>query len=319
MLTYAGKSPLVQTQVNMWLLIDETVKMLQSTIKKSVSIERNLKCDVPQVTGDNTQIQQVVMNLIINAAEALGDKNGTITVALVKKVVQTEQNEVDYSGTAIPPGVYACMEVSDNGCGMDDATQKRIFEPFFTTKLTGRGLGMSAILGIIKSHFGALQLSSVPGVGTNFRVYFPLPVVPVAVETASDTDTESAERVCGTILLVDDENMLLSVGSVLLSDMGFTVLTASNGREALDIFRAGESTIDLVLLDLIMPEMGGLEAYRELRKTAATLPVVICSGYSIDEVSDAIDNDKHAGFVHKPYKPLELRDVLMKMLDGPAN
>ena len=316
MLTYAGKSPLQQTQVNMWLLIDETVKLLQSAIKKNVTIDLDLNRDVPEITGDNTQIQQVVMNLIINAAEAIDDKSGTIKIALARKVVTPEQDELDYLGTAIMSGAYACLEVSDNGCGMDEVTKMRIFEPFFTTKFTGRGLGMSAILGIIKSHAGALQLSSTPGVGTNFKVYFPLSAPSAAVEKAPLPAAAAAAKANGTILLADDEDAVRSIGAALLKALGFSVITASNGREALEIHNKRGKAIDLALLDLIMPEMSGLEAYRELRKITATLPVVICSGYSIDNVSEVINNDEHAGFVHKPYKPGELRDVLIKLLVG---
>ena len=170
MLTYAGKSPLVQSKVNMWLLLDEMVKMLASVIKKNVTLELDLKRDVPEIKGDNSQIQQIVMNLIINAAEAVGDNSGSIRVALKKTIVQPGQSDTDCLGNVIPAGMYACLEVSDNGCGIDEETQKRIFEPFFTTKFTGRGLGLSAMLGIVKSHNGVLQLSSKPGVGTTFTV-----------------------------------------------------------------------------------------------------------------------------------------------------
>ena len=314
MLTYAGKSPLVQTQVNMWLLIDETVKMLQSVIKKNVIIELALKRDVPEIIGDTAQIQQVIMNLIINAAEAIGDGSGTIKVVLVKNVVETKPCWFDYLDKAIPPGVYACVEVSDNGCGMDDATKMRIFEPFFTTKFTGRGLGMSAILGIIKSHAGALQLSTMPAVGTTFRVYFPVPVVPAVVEAVALNGTLLSGITSGTILLVDDEELLCAIGSSLLSTWGFTVITAPNGRKALEIYKKRGGSIDLILLDLVMPEMGGLEAYHELRKKTVTLPIVICSGYSVEEVADAISNDLYAAFLHKPYKPHELKAVLIKLL-----
>ena len=171
MLTYAGKSPMEQTQFNLWLLVDEVVKMLQAAIKKNVSIELDLKRDVPEINGDTGQIQQIVMNFIINSAEAISDGNGTIRVVLTKVVFEEDGTETDTFGTVIKAGAYACLEVTDTGCGMDEATQKQIFEPFFTTKSTGRGLGMSAIHGIIKSHGGALQLTSKPGVGTTFKVF----------------------------------------------------------------------------------------------------------------------------------------------------
>jgi PAS domain S-box-containing protein len=175
MLTYAGKSSLVHAPVNLWLLIDEVTKMLKASINKNVSIELDLGPNIPVIQGDAVQIQQIAMNLIINAADAIGAASGTVRIVLTKVEFDTIQTAHDALGTVIKPGRYSCLEVTDTGCGMDEATIKRIFEPFFTTKSTGRGLGMSAILGIIKSHEAALQLFSTPGVGTTFKVFFPVP------------------------------------------------------------------------------------------------------------------------------------------------
>ena len=196
MLAYAGKSPLVQTQVNMWLLVDDIVKMLQSVIQKSVHVELDLKRDIPDITGDASQIQQIVMNLIINASEAIGDNKGTIRVELEKVNVPPGSADATFLGNPVLAGSYALLQVSDDGCGMDEETQKRIFEPFYTTKFTGRGLGMSAVLGIIKSHNGAINISSQTGVGTTFKVYFPLSNKSKAVEeiplalTAPDSNSK---------------------------------------------------------------------------------------------------------------------------------
>jgi len=313
MLTYAGKSPLLKTQVDMYLLIDESVKMLQAGLKKNVTLEHDLKIDVPLVIGDKTQIQQIIMNLVINAAEAIGDRNGTIKVLLTKKVVVPDQVELDYLSAAIPPGSYVFLEISDNGCGMDEVTKMRVFEPFYTTKFTGRGLGMSAILGIIKSHTGAIQLSSSSGTGTTFGVYLPLPETAVK-DTEPAANQDLSQPMSGTILLADDEAALLQIGSVLLNKMGFSVITALNGCEALEKYRTSRDCINVVMLDLAMPQMGGVETYHELRKISARLPVVICSGYSIEEVYDSINTDLFAGFLHKPYKLEDLHDVLQRLL-----
>jgi signal transduction histidine kinase len=174
MLDYAGQNPQVKTRVNLWQLVGDVVNMLQSTIKKNVVLEIDLNCDIPELIGDCVQIQQIVMNLVINAVEAIGDKNGSIKVILKKTNIQTEQVHADFIGKTIPARRYACLEVSDTGCGIDDETKKRMFEPFYTTKFTGRGLGMSAVLGIVKSHDASLQLFSTPDVGTTFKVLFPL-------------------------------------------------------------------------------------------------------------------------------------------------
>lgn len=174
MLDYAGQSPQVHERVNLWQLVGDVVTMLQSTIKPNVVLEIDLNGDVPELIGDCVQIQQVIMNLIINAVEAIGDKNGSIKVVLKKTIIQAEQVYADFMGKTIPARRYARLEVSDTGCGIDDETKKRIFEPFFTTKFTGRGLGMSAVLGIVKAHDASLQLFSTPDVGTTFKVLFPL-------------------------------------------------------------------------------------------------------------------------------------------------
>jgi len=313
MLTYAGKSPLVQTRVNLWLLVDEVVKMLQAAIKKNVVIELDMKRVVPDIMGDAGQIQQIVMNLIINAAEAIGEANGTIRVALTRVLVTDGQNETDTFGTVIEAGGYICLEVTDSGCGMDEETQERIFEPFFTTKFTGRGLGMSAIHGIVTAHSALLQMTSSPNIGTAFKVFFPTPTSPGHTESASDS-TGTSEKVDGTILLVDDEQVLRDMGTALLEAMGFAIVTAENGNNAVEIYRARGSEIDAILLDLTMPEMDGIETYHELRTINPVLPVIICSGYSIESVEDAITDDPHACFVQKPYNPAELRSALTRMM-----
>lgn len=175
MLAYAGKSPMEQKRVDLWLLIDEVVKMLQAALNKNVIITLDLKRDIPEIYGDAGQLQQVVMNLITNAAEAIGDAGGSIRVVLTEIVLEADQTETDTFGVVVQPGIYACLEVTDTGSGMDAETQKRIFEPFYTTKFYGRGLGMSAVHGIIKAHEALLYLTSAPSVGTSFKVCFPIP------------------------------------------------------------------------------------------------------------------------------------------------
>jgi two-component system, cell cycle sensor histidine kinase and response regulator CckA len=297
------------------LLVDENVKMLRSAIKKNVAIELDLKYSAPEITGDIAQIQQVVMNLIINAAEAIGDKNGTINIAIKKTIVPADHAETDFFGTTILPADYACLTVSDNGCGMDVETQKRIFEPFFTTKFTGRGLGMSAVLGIIKSHNGSLQLSGTPGVGTTFTIYFPSSDKCVSAEATQAAVSVPSSKANRTILMVDDEESLRIIGSALLNAMGFSVITASNGREAIEVYRERESGIDLILMDLLMPVMSGIDAYRLLREIAPAIPIVICSGCGTEGMSEEFDNDEYTAALQKPYKLDLLRNTLTKFID----
>ncbi|MEI6208462.1 MAG: PAS domain S-box protein [Desulfuromonadales bacterium] len=314
MLAYAGKSQSVQTRIDVWSLVDEVAKMLQAAIKKNVSVRLDLNRDVPAIKGDAGQIQQIVMNLVINSAEAIGDVSGSIGIQLRETIYEVNQTDTDVFGTIIKAGRYACLEVADTGIGMDEETQKRIFEPFYSTKFTGRGLGMSAIQGIIKSHEGMLLLTSSPGAGTTFKVLFPLSEAFDGFVTAPARLTPF-KKTGGTILLVDDELELQNIGATVLKSMGFKALTARDGCEALEIFcehRRGD--IDLILLDLIMPVMGGMDTYHELRKTDTTIPIVICSGYGVESVTHVINNDQHAGFVHKPYKPDELRNVIVSMM-----
>lgn len=319
MLTYAGKSPLVQSRIDMLLLVNEIVKMLQPAFKKNVCFQYQLGSDVPEVTGDEGKLQQIVMNLVVNAVEAIGDGQGTVKVGLGKATVLPGEEPADFFGNSIAAGAYACLEVTDTGCGMDEQTQKRIFEPFFTTKFTGRGLGMSAMIGIIRSHHGALQLNSQPGAGTTFRIYFPVAAAADGADAAaqgSDTQTTPHEETSlhGTVLLVDDEDELRSIGAGLLAAMGFTVITASNGREALEVYQRRQSEIDLVLMDLTMPEMDGIETYHELRRHDLALPVLFCSGYGNKDISPSIHHDAHAAFVPKPYKAEQLREWVVRLV-----
>ena len=173
---------------------------------------------------------------------------------------------------------------------------------------------MSAICGIIKAHDAALQLTSKPDVGTNFKIFFHMPEASIDA-IAAPIAPVLTEKGGGAILLVEDEQTLLNMGEVLLETFGFSVITAENGHEAIETYLKRGGEIDVILLDLIMPVMGGIEAYHELRKISSTVPIIICSGYSIESVKGTIDNDEHAKFMNKPYNPLELRDVLVKMME----
>jgi PAS domain S-box-containing protein len=313
MLSYAGRNQLQHSPVEMNTLVDDMVKMLSSGINKNVTIELDLQ-GVPAIISDSSQIQQIVMNLIINAAEAIGDKDGIIRISLDRVEFPEGHPAADFTGKIIPAGRYVCLEVSDNGCGMESDTLTRIFEPFYTTKFAGRGLGMSSTLGIIKSHDGALQLSSTPGAGSIFRVYLPLPDVPGSVEIVPAAGHNPFVQGHGTILLVDDEEELRDLGPIQLKAIGFSTLTAANGLEALEIYRGREDEIGLILLDLRMPVMDGAETYHRLREISRTIPIVFCSGCSREKFPSGILDDGYTGFLKKPFKPDQLRNVLLEML-----
>ncbi|GFO62912.1 response regulator [Geomonas paludis] len=318
MLNYAGKSPLVQTEIDLSVQVREVVSMLQPAFKKKVAFKYLIEPSLPLIKGDQAQVQQIIMNLVVNAVEAIGDRRGTVGISLAEHTIAPDEGSCDAFGNTIAPGSYLCLEVSDDGCGMSEETRQRVFDPFFSTKFTGRGLGMSATIGIIRSHNGALQLSSTLGEGSSFRIFFPTCPAPSPRRDAGpavEPPRQSQERLKGTVLLVDDEPELRQVGTVLLNGLGLSVITACNGREALDIYRERSRDIDLVLMDLTMPEMDGVEAYQELRREAPALPILFCSGYGKKEVSPFIDSDPNAAFLAKPYNREQMRYMLRKLRD----
>jgi len=315
MLAYSGKAPFVQTQVDMGILVDDMVKMLKSTVSKKTNIKFDCSPDIPLIRGDAGQIRQIVMNLISNASEAIGDKQGEIHVSLARITIRAEQACKDHLGHIIPPGRYACLEVSDTGCGMDDETRERIFEPFYTTKFTGRGLGMSAVLGIINAHGGALQLSSYPGQGATFKVYLPIQIGHAAGDEALQQGAPLAWQGSGTILLVEDEEQIVSAVKAMLKAMGFAVIEAPNGRVALELYRKHADKITLIVTDVGMPVMDGYELIRELKSLNRELPIIISSGFGDADVTSRIPREHIAGLVSKPYNFDQLQEVLKGVVD----
>ena len=314
MLVYAGKAQPVPTKFNVKTLVEEMGKLLKATIKQNVSITLDLSADIPSIKADASQIRQVVMNLILNAAEAIGTEQGNITVSLDIAAIESGQGEKEYLGKEIAPGSYICLKVTDNGCGMDEETKQRIFEPFYTTKFTGRGLGMSAVLGIIKAHNGALQLTSQVGFGTTFTVYLPV--------QSSKTVGDLLPLVSlmpwqgdGTVLLVEDEPQVSIVAKTLLQALGFTVLLAENGQIALEMYQKHAEYITLVLTDIGMPVMDGYQLIHKLKTLNPELPIIVSSGFGDAEVTSHI-HENIAGVVSKPYSFGQLREVLKRVAEG---
>jgi PAS domain S-box-containing protein len=316
MLAYSGKTHLVQSRVDLKALVTEMVLLMTSAISQNSTIKLDLADTIPTISGDASQIRQVVMNLIINASEAIGEKQGEISILLAKTAIQAGRSDRDHLGKTIPPGWYNCLEVSDTGCGMDAETRQRIFEPFYTTKFTGRGLGMSAVLGIITAHKGSLQLVSQPGHGTNFKVYFP----------AENHDSEENKSIApvalradwkgsGTILLAEDEEQIQWLAKTMLEELGFTVISASNGREGLDLYQRHAAEIDLVVTDMGMPVMNGFEMFRELKKLRPDLPIIVSSGFGDADVTSKLGRDDIAGLIGKPYNFSEFSETLRRVVE----
>ncbi|MCX5768789.1 MAG: response regulator, partial [Candidatus Hydrogenedentes bacterium] len=257
---------------------------------------------------------QVFMNLITNASEALGDKNGDITVTTGAMECNREYLRETYLDEELPEGLYVYCEVSDTGCGMDAKTRPRIFDPFFTTKFTGRGLGLAAVLGIVRGHRGAIRVYSEPGRGTKFKILFPATGRAVK-SSARQAAPDIVWRGKGLVLLVDDEETVRTVGRQMLERAGFTVLVAVDGREALHVFMQQPNQITCVLLDLTMPNMDGEETFRELRRINNSVRVILSSGYNEQEAINRFTQSGLAGFIQKPYQFASLTQKLQQVLE----
>lgn len=315
MLDYSGRGPMVVERCDLKELIQETASLMEAAVHRNVLIRYVFGGQLPVVEADPTQVRQVLMNLITNAAEAIGDRNGTIY--LTTGVAHCDRAELDRAvlGEERQPGAYAFVEVRDDGCGMAPATRKRIFEPFFSTKFTGRGLGLAASLGIIKGHGGAVTVISTEGAGSTLRMLLPAVQMPPDSATVPELDPV-ADTVLGTVLVVDDEAVVLQVASRMLQEAGFETVVACDGREAIDCFSKRADDIDCVLLDLAMPHMDGGQVFKALRAVRNDIPVVFCSGYDKERVNERIEIVGSGGFVQKPFTSATLVSAVRDALGG---
>jgi two-component system cell cycle sensor histidine kinase/response regulator CckA len=323
MLAYSGKGNFVIQPINLNELVSEMGHMLQVSISKKAVLKYNFADRLPLFEGDATQLRQVIMNLITNASDAIGDQSGIIAISTGAMDCSS-----DYLNTTtiaslpglsdpLPEGVYVYVEVADTGCGMDMDTQQKLFDPFFTTKFTGRGLGMAAVQGIVRGHNGTIKVYSEVGKGTTFKVLFPVSENSALVREYFGNKTQDATwRGQGTVLLVDDEESVRAVGKLMLEKIGFKVLTAADGRQALEVFNAHTDDIVCVLLDLTMPHLNGEEAFREMRHVRQNVKVIITSGYNENDATQRFIGKGLAGFIQKPYSfsllAAKMRAVLEK-------
>jgi two-component system cell cycle sensor histidine kinase/response regulator CckA len=314
MLAYSGKGRFIVEPIDIGAVLAEIGHLIAASVSKKAVLNYNLAPNLPAIDADATQIRQVFMNLITNASEALEDKNGTITVST--GVMQCDRHYLrgTHLDEELPEGLYVYCEVSDTGCGMDPKTRTRIFDPFFTTKFTGRGLGLAAVLGIVRGHRGAICVYSEPGHGTTVKILFPV-TGRAAISPAEQTAPEVTWRGKGTVLLVDDEETVRTVGRQMLERAGFDVLMAEDGRQALEIFRRQPNDIACVLLDLTMPNMDGEETFRELRRVKDDVRVILSSGYNEQEAVNRFTLKDLAGFIQKPYQYSNLAQKLQQVLE----
>ena len=298
LLAYAGKGSSVVTRFDLSGLISEILPLIQASIPKTVHMELSLPPGLPWIKADASEIERIVMNLVINGAESIGPEGGTLSVST---------GAAADSGNS-PGDVY--IEVRDSGSGMDEATQLRIFEPFFTTKFTGRGLGLAAVSGILRRIEGRLDVKSALGEGSTFRVVFP--GVPAQLPEPK-VIAKRELRGTGLILVVDDEPPVRELARAVLERYGYSVLTAENGQAAVDLFRRHADTITAVLLDLTMPVMGGGEAFQLMNEIQPGIPIVISSGYGENSVREQFTSAL-AGVIKKPYTVSELREKIAAVL-----
>lgn len=325
MLTYVGKGFIDRRKLNLNDLVRENVEMLRASATSAVSIGLFLYERLPAIMADEAHIQQLVMNLITNASEAIDRHPGLIRVTTGTQIC----DEACLAGTLLDntpePGSYLFLEVSDSGCGMSEETMKRLFDPFFTTKFTGRGLGMSAVMGIMRAHNGALFVESEQGKGTTFRALFPisesaLPAtdnhIPLLTKVEVHNNcTLPAKPLSGLALVVDDEKPVLKVCTKMLSLCGFTVITACDGVDAVAKFREHADEIVVVLMDLTMPNMDGITAMNEIHGIRPDAKVILSSGFNKDELSERLTGQPPSGFIRKPYSmnviETELRRIML--------
>ncbi len=315
LLAYAGKGRFVIERLDLPQLIREITNLLRTSMPRTVELRLEMESGLPAIEGDAAQIQQLIMNLVINAAEAIEEGNAD-TVRITTRSEWVDRPYIDQMVTpnGIVPGPYVVFEVRDAGCGMDAQTLSRIFDPFFTTKFTGRGLGLAAVLGIVRGHKGALEVESAPGKGSSFKVLFPVAegsVVPVKRVTP-EMNLQGHE----TILVIDDEEAVRQAAKSILENYGYRVMVAASGREGLELFHSPGELIDAVLLDMTMPVMSGEETFVGLKGIRSLIPIVLSSGYDEAEATHRFTDKGLAGFAQKPYKAEDLVEKMRIALDG---
>ena len=312
LLAYSGKGRFVVEPLNLSRLVNETGSLLQVSVPKNVQLQLKVDPELPSIEGDAGQMQQLIMNLVINGAEAISeDQAGTVLVTTAVQDVDQDYIQTTFGSAEITPGRYVTLEVHDTGSGMDEETKAKIFDPFFTTKFTGRGLGLAAVLGIVRGHKGTLKVYSSPGRGTTFKVLFP---ASEANPSRIDSEPQADRRDAGTVLVIDDEEIVRRVAKSMLESHGYTVLVAGDGQSAVELFNAVGDQISVVVLDLTMPSMSGEEAFRQLRTIRSNVRVILSSGYNEVEAVKRFSGKNLTGFIQKPYTATQLvqkvRDAL---------
>jgi signal transduction histidine kinase/CheY-like chemotaxis protein len=313
LLAYAGRGQFIIEAVNLNQLVDESIRLIELAIARTSRLETSLAPDLPPLRGDATQLAQVLINLMKNASDATEGKPSTIRLSTGVQYVEPDGGRFAVVAPDAQAGEYVFVRVRDEGIGMPSAVLGRIFDPFFSTKQTGRGLGLAAVVGIVRSHGGLLEVQSQVGAGTTMTVYFP--VSHQAVRTRQATPCPEPSTLHGaTLLLVDDELAARQATRAMLEQAGCKVIEAENGREAVDTYRALGSKPHAVLMDLSMPVMGGDAAFRELVSIAPDVRVILISGYTEVDTAKNLAGRMPAAFLQKPYRYRQLLDVVSSVI-----
>jgi nitrogen-specific signal transduction histidine kinase/CheY-like chemotaxis protein len=313
LLAYSGKGRFHVQPVDLAELVHEMGQLLSISISKKAVLKYQFAPDLPAIEADATQLRQVIMNLILNASEAIGERSGAISLTTGMIRCDADYLGGAYCAEGIGPGDFVYLEIADTGHGMDRAIRDRIFDPFFTTKFTGRGLGLAAVLGIVRGHRGAIRVYSEPERGTTFKILFPASsqLAPAAMDKTRSSEHWQGK---GMILVVDDEEAIRSLSRRMLERSGFSVITATDGREAVERFRLRMDDIVLVVLDLTMPHLDGEACFRLLRELKPDVKVLLSSGYNEQDVVSLFAGRSPAAFIQKPYTTNELLAKVREVL-----
>jgi PAS domain S-box-containing protein len=314
MLAYAGQGTYVAERLDLSALVAEMESLLEVSISKKVVLNHQLDSEVALVNADAGQMRQVVMNLIMNASEAIGDEGGSVTIRVSEVDVDERSAPRMYIGGDLPAGRYVSLEVTDTGCGMDAESVSKLFDPFFTTKFAGRGLGLASVLGIVRAHRGDIEVRSQPDEGSTFRILLPAAEGSVAAPSEDPGLQRETWRGSGTLLVADDEESVRAVIREMLERKGFKVITAADGREAVRIFRSVSKDVDAVLLDLTMPHMDGDQALREMRRLRSDVKAILLSGYAEEQARERCDGQERVALLQKPFDLEALVSTLRAVL-----
>jgi two-component system, cell cycle sensor histidine kinase and response regulator CckA len=317
LLAYAGKGKFVIEPVDVSELVRDISELLRSSVPRTVELALDLNLGLPPIEGDSSQIQQLVMNLILNAVEATGERPGKVRVTTGVRQIRSADRLSEFRPDPPPAGIYVTIEVRDDGCGMNERIKAQIFDPFFTTKFTGRGLGLAAALGIVRGHKGAIGVSSAEGTGSAFTVLLPALVTDASrYDLATLASPEPAvQNQVGSILIIDDEDVVRRAARATLEHFGYTVFEASDGQDGADLFSRLHDRISCVLLDLTMPRMDGHDVWKYIRRIRPDMRIVISSGFDEGEARKQFSDAPGLEFIQKPYTATALGRKIGSVVD----